>query len=255
MNHENTNNYEAADPEQASRQEYIGAFEAVEQAVFFAGVQDYRDPAEAFGTRTVNGRRIERYSEQPHVDLGPVGGADLSSNIPPEEAAALGVLGIGSSSEVALSFASDCDERDYSQEGVFNYAPGSVVLAVTLPFAQGEKVGFQSKTFEIALNQSGETSKAQGNYEASFETYEQKLDVHDTREEDLDEPIGRFDPADVAAEGIKAEITKKEGDKLVDAEAAIEVGGENNRPYLTSKEVDAIRTVATYFSVPSPEGN
>jgi hypothetical protein len=249
MSHENPNpqNQDPNNAERAVLDDYKDAYEAVESAVFLGNSpRDYESPTDAIGARIVNGRMVESFKEQPHIELRPVSGGDLIDRVPADERGDLTALGIGVSSEVAISFARDCDERDPLDPSSFDYRPGSVVVSVTAPFAQGEKVRLLTRTFGVDLDQSNETARARGNYGVFFETYEQKLDVYGSTEQDLDAPIEGVAPATVATEGIKSTITKEEGDKRVNYEK-VSPADLIGRKYLKPEETTAITTVAKYF--------
>lgn len=254
MSNKNQNPAQNQDPgagEHATREAYKAVYDTVEQAVFFGGAQEYRETIESFGARMMHGRLIEQVSEQPQIVVGPIWGNRLAANIPEDEAGALQTLHIAPGSTIELSFAADCDERNY-QTNEFEYRPGSVVVAITSPDADDpEAPGLVLRTYEVKRDQSTEPYRMAGSYDKSYDTIFLQMNITDDNGEGL-EDLGEHDPSQVAVEATKKAVMGSSRQEAADEVIRSELGSTRlpeSRQYLTADEAAALKVVATYIDV------
>jgi len=229
---------QAPEPEKATHQQYVEAFDAIDLEVQTSGAVEYRAPVQVVGEEWVGGKRVEHVRSQANVDLEMVSASELIEKLPEDKRESLWSLGItpdkADQQMVALSFARECHIKD--AEGRVEYQPGSAVVLITTEQGDG---GFETASYEARLDRSGEEERAAGSFSKGIELGEDDVPFN-----------ADFDETDVTIRALTTGYKAGDEKGLQDLDpSGIDQDIEGARHYLTPQEAEAMKLVAEHYSL------
>jgi hypothetical protein len=253
------NHNQAPEPERASLQQYIEAFNAIDLEVKTSGIVEYTEPVKLVGQEWVEGELVQHVSSQPNVDLEMVPATELLDRIPEDKRESLWGLGItpdkADNQVLNLAFADDCYVRNAG--GDIRYQPGAASLLITTEGANGV---LETANYQISVDRSGDQERAAGAFSEGLELdiEDVPIDVKDAEtlaaEGKGPETIEaeEVDPDDLAIEalmrGYRAKEEKGTADLYGFEEGILADEAAKARDYLTPAEVAAMKLVAENYS-------